>query len=67
MWPQSEIRSPHRGDTVTNRYGDQGVALKITPDWVLVEQEGLATQDSPDGTRWVHRERFEDGTWEIDE
>jgi hypothetical protein len=67
MWPHSEVFSPDRGDEVLNTYGDRGVVLKVTPDWVLIKQEGLATRDDSDGTRWVHREKFEDLTWTVDE
>jgi hypothetical protein len=44
------------GDLVCNEHDDNGTVLRVTPSWVLVDD------GSPDG-RWVHRDRFEDGTW----
>jgi hypothetical protein len=44
------------GDTVENDFGGTGTVVRVTPDWVLVD-------DDEDGERWIHRDKFEDETW----
>jgi hypothetical protein len=60
MWNASDVESPPVGERVHNTYGDSGEVVKVTINWVLVRPDDAEV-------RWVHRERFEDGTWAVSE